>query len=333
MKVGIIGAGAIGGFFAARLALAGHTVSMLARGATLTALREYGQRLDSGGQTHTAQVTASDQALELGHQDVVVLAVKAPSLEQVLPALANMSSAQTIVIPALNGLPWWYLLGPTGPLSGHRLQAVDPDGVIERAIALPRVLGCVVFPACSVRAPGHVVHASGNRLVFGEPAGGTSARASSIAALFSAAGFDAEASATIRNEIWLKLLGNACFNPVSLLTRSATDLLIDDPGVYALFVAMMREALAVGSALGIDVAIEPEQRLALTRRLGHIKTSMLQDAQANRPVELQAILGALVEVAVAIKVAAPMLGAVHAMARMHAISAGLWPLSPSTEKT
>jgi len=323
MKIGIIGAGAIGGFFAARLARRGHDVSVLARGATLDALRNHGLRLDSGGSSHSVQVNASDNAQSLGTQDVVVLAVKAPSLEQVLPALAAMRSPDTVVVPALNGLPWWYFLGTSGPLASYRLGLVDPHGAIERAAPVESVLGCVVFPACSVAAPGHVVHASGNRIVFGEPAGGTSARAQTLAGVFQDAGFDAEASATIRQEIWLKLLGNACFNPVSLLTRSATDLLIDDPRVHALFAQMMREALAVGAAIGIPVAIEPEQRLALTRRLGHIKTSMLQDAEASRPVEIEAILGALVEVAAAIKVPAPLLTAVYALARMHAVSAGL----------
>jgi len=323
MKIGIIGAGAIGGFFAARLARSGHEVSVLARGATLDALRSGGLRLDSGGASFTVQVHASDDAQALGAQEVVVLAVKAPSLEQVLPALSAMRTPDTVVVPALNGLPWWYFLGASGPLAGYRLGLVDPQRAIERAAPIESVLGCVVFPACSVAAPGHVVHASGNRIVFGDPAGGTSERARTIAGAFCDAGFDAEASATIRQEIWLKLLGNACFNPVSLLTRCATDLLIDDPRVHALFVQMMNEALAVGAAIGIAVAIEPEQRLALTRRLGNIKTSMLQDAQAGRPVEIEAILGALVEVAGASKVSAPLLTAVYALARMHAISAGL----------
>ncbi|MEO6624176.1 MAG: 2-dehydropantoate 2-reductase [Burkholderiaceae bacterium] len=323
MKIGIFGAGAIGGFFAARLARSGHAVSVLARGPTLAALRSRGLRLDSGGVSFTVQVHADDNAQALGAQDVVVLCVKAPSLEQVLPALTAMRTPDTVVVPALNGLPWWYFLGANGVLAGHRLKLVDSQGAIERAVPIASVLGCVVFPACSVAAPGHVVHASGNRIVLGEPAGGLSARAHSIAGTFRDAGFDAEASATIRQEIWLKLLGNACFNPVSLLTRSATDLLIDDPRVHALFAQMMHEALAVGAAIGIPVAIEPEQRLALTRRLGHIKTSMLQDAEAGKPVEIEAILGALVEVAAASEVPAPLLTAVYALARMHAISAGL----------
>jgi 2-dehydropantoate 2-reductase len=327
MKIGIVGAGAIGGFFAARLALAGHDVSMLARGATLDVLRQRGLRLDSGGQSHVVPVTASDSAAELGPQEALVLAVKAPSLAQVAPLLAPMCNTHTMVVPALNGIPWWFFLAASGPLAGRRLAAVDADGSIGQAIALHRVLGCVVFPACSVAAPGHVVHASGNRIVFGEPAGGLSARAQAMAALFVGAGFDADASADIRKDVWLKLLGNACFNPVSLLTRCATDLLIDDPAIHALFVTMMRESLAIGAAVGVPVAIEPEQRLALTRKLGHIKTSMLQDAQAGRPVELDAILGALVEVADASGVPAPTLGAVYALARMHAASAGL--ISPA----
>ena len=329
MKIGIIGAGAIGGFFAARLALAGHTVSVLARGATLSALRERGQGLESAGLSHRVPVRASDQAKDLGVQDVVILAVKAPSLPQILGALAPMSDENTLVVPALNGLPWWFFLGACGPLAGHRLASVDPGGLIEQAIELPKVLGCVVFPSCSVRAPGHVVHASGNRVVFGEPAGVASDRAAAIASVFQQAGFDAEASAAIRQEIWLKLLGNACFNPVSLLTRSATDIMIDDPAIHALFVAMMKESLAVGAAVGIDVTIEPAQRLALTRRLGHIKTSMLQDALSHRPVEIEAISGALVEVAAASGVPAPLINAVHAMARLHAVSAGLLPASPA----
>lgn len=154
MKIGIIGAGAIGGFFAARLAHSGHDVSVLARGATLDALRKRGLRLDSGGASLTVQVRASDDAQTLGAQDVVVLAVKAPSLEQVLPALTAMRTAETVVVPALNGLPWWYFLGASGPLAGHRLGLVDPQGAIERAVPVASVLGCVVFPACSVAAPG-----------------------------------------------------------------------------------------------------------------------------------------------------------------------------------
>lgn len=325
MKVGIIGAGAIGGFFAARLALAGREVSVLARGATLQALRERGLRLDSGGRSDTVAVRASDDAAALGPQDLLVLAVKAPALASVMPAAALMRGPDTVVVPALNGVPWWFFLGADGPLAGRRLNSVDPDGAMERTIPVEAVLGCVVFPSCSTQAPGHVVHASGSRLVFGEARGGASERAQRIAQAFVQAGFEAAASERMRNEVWLKLLGNACFNPVSLITRAHTDELLDDPAVHALFAAMMGEALAVGRAIGIDLDLDPVARMATTRKLGHIRTSMLQDGIAGRPVEIDAILGALVEIAQAAQVPVPMLSAVLALARAHAREHGLLP--------
>jgi len=326
MKIGIIGAGAIGGFLGARLAASGHRVSMLARGETLRALTTNGLRLDSSGASQVVQVQASADPTELGPQDLLLLAVKAPALPDVAAASAAMCSASTIVAPALNGLPWWFFLGQQDvPLAGRRLYAADPQGTIEASIPTRSVLGCVVFPSCSVAAPGHVVHASGNRLVFGEPAGGTSGRAREVAGVFTEAGFEAEASADVRRDVWMKLLGNACFNPVSLITRSHTDELIDDAAVHALFVAMMTETLAVGRAIGIDVPVDPRDRLAMTRRLGHIRTSMLQDAIAGRTVELDAILGTLVEVAREAGVDAPMLNAITALARAHARQHGLLP--------
>lgn len=320
MHIGLIGAGAIGGLFAARLALAGHTLSVFARGATLAALQHNGLRLDSRGRSDTVAVRASDDAAALGPQQLLIVAVKAPSLPQVLPAITAMCNPQTVIVPALNGLPWWYFLH-----QGRRLRSVDVDGAIEAAIPLPKVLGCVVFPACSTPAPGHVKHAGGERIVFGEPAGGLSDRVQALTQLCRDAGFEAEASADVRREVWLKLLGNACFNPVSLITRAHTDTLIDEPGIHALFIAMMEEALGVGRAAGLDVALDPLQRLALTRKLGHVRTSMLQDALAGRPVEVEAILGALLETAQAEGVAVPLIAAVTALARVHAREAGLMP--------
>lgn len=320
MRIAIIGAGAIGGLFAARLALAGAAPAVLARGATLAALQRDGLRLDSGGRQHQLHLRASDDPAALGLQDLLVLAVKAPSLPQVLPAVAAMRGPETIVVPALNGLPWWYFLP-----QGRRLRSVDRDGAIDAAIPLPAVLGGVVFPACSTPAPGHVVHAAGERLVFGEPAGGISERAQRVARLFADAGFAAEASSDVRREVWLKLLGNACFNPVSLVTREWTDALIDDPAVFQLFTGMMDELLALGRAIGLELAIDPAQRLATTRRLGHVRTSMLQDGLAGRTVELDAIVGTLLETAAAVGQPVPLLAAVAALAGAHARAAGLLP--------
>lgn len=323
MKIGIIGAGATGGFFAARLALAGHDVSMLTFGATLEALNARGLRLDSGGRCHTVVVCASDRAEALGPQDLLVLAGTAPELADMIPAMVAMRSAHTVVLSALHGLPWWYFLCAGVPLTGQRLLSVDADGALERNIPLQDVLGCVVYPACSTPAPGHVIHDGGNRLVLGEPAGGSSERARRVAATLAQAGFDAEESADIRCEIWVKLLGNACFNPVSLITRSHTDVLIDDDAVRDLFVTIMNETLTVGRAVGLEIAVVPASRIAVARKLGHVRTSMLQDAIAGQPVELDAILGALLEVAQAAAVPVPMLSAVHAIARTHAREAGL----------
>ncbi len=322
MKIGIIGAGAIGGLFGVKLASAGHAVAVLARGEALAAIRAHGWRLTSDGRTQAAAVDASDRASDLGPQDLLVLAVKAPALPDVLPAIAAMSGPDTTIVPALNGVPWWFD-------AERPLDSVDPGGRIAAAIERRALVGCVVYPACSTPEPGHTLHASGNRIVFGSVAasagGGGPTRATRVASAFTDAGFDAHESADLRFEVWHKLLGNACFNPVSLLVRASTDLLIDDARVNALFVTMMKELLELGRALGIRLEVDPVDRLAMTRRLGRIKTSMLQDAERGRAVEIDAILGAVVELAALRRVDTPVLASIHALARLHALHAGLLP--------
>lgn len=326
MKIAIAGAGAIGGYFAARLAASGQQVSMLARGRTLQAIRSQGIRLSSEGRQFAEKVAASDQAADLGVQDVVILTVKAPSIPQASQSIEPLLGPDTVVVPALNGLPWWYFLQAPGPLQGHGLRCVDPQGLTAQAISAGRIVGCVVFPACSAPEPGYSVHASGNRIVFGEPlTGPPSARVQAIAAAFQAAGFATEASSDIRREIWLKLLGNLCFNPVSALVGCSTDRLIDDARLHALFAAMMGEALALGAKLGIPVDIKPVERIALTRKLGTVKTSMLQDLENGRPLEIDGILGAVVEAAEACGFAAPLMSATYALARKRADVLGLLP--------
>ncbi|VCU70469.1 2-dehydropantoate 2-reductase [Pigmentiphaga humi] len=324
-RICIVGAGAIGGFFAARLAQAGNPVSVLARGRTLAALRAHGMRLDSGGARIAPAVRASDDAAALGRQDIIIITVKAPALPEVAQNIAPLIGPDSIVIPALNGIPWWFFLGEGVPLAGTRLRSVDPAGQIEAHLPMAQVLGAVVFASASTPEPGLVSHASGQRVVFGEPGGGQGARSDRVAALFRDAGFDAAASADVRNDIWVKLLGNACFNPVSLLTGAHTDDMIDDPRVHALFVAMMDEALALGARLGLPAQMDSRDRIAMSRRLGHIKTSMLQDLEAGRPVEIDSILGALVEASAAAGAATPTLDGVYAMARMRADTLGLYP--------
>jgi 2-dehydropantoate 2-reductase len=323
VKIAIVGAGAIGGWLAARLALAGDEVSVIARGATLQQLAQRGIELRSGGRTETAQVRASDSPAQLGPQDVVLLTLKAPALPALAPTLRALLHADTLVLNAGNGLPWWYFLPPGLPCSGLRLRSVDAEGGVEAAFPLAQVLGLSVFASCHCPAPGVVQHDSGGRVLLGEPAGGASARVEALAQRLQAAGLDAQPSADIRRDIWLKLLGNACFNPVSLLTGAPTDEMIDVPELHGLFTAMMDEAIAVGGRLGLKLQVEPAQRIAQTRALGHIRTSMLQDLQAGRAVELDAILGALIEAAAAVAMPVPTLSRVLALARLRARHAGL----------
>lgn len=326
-KVCVIGAGAIGGMFGVLLARHGAEVSVIARGATLIALQQQGWVLETGGDRLVAPVHAVADAQGLGVQDLVVLAVKAYSLGDIAHHLAPLIGPDTIVVPALNGVPWWFIDAAAGlPMSG-RLEFADPRGRLEAAVGNQAVIGCVTYAACSTPAPGVARHNSGNRMVFGEVAcarhSAASERLGGLVAWFKAAGLEAEASTDIRAEVWKKLLGNACFNPVSVLTGSATDRLIDDPAVYALFTALMNETLAVGRAMGVDAGIDPQARLAVTRKLGHIKTSMLQDAEAGRPLELDAILGTVIELARRLQVTTPIADTVYALTRMRAQTFGL----------
>ncbi|SCK35116.1 2-dehydropantoate 2-reductase [Variovorax sp. HW608] len=323
MKVAIVGAGAIGGWLGARLALAGEAVSVLARGATLARIAEHGIELHSGGRVDTARVRAAASAAELGPQDVVLVAVKALSLPALAPSLRALMHEGTLLLSACNGLPWWYFLAPGQPCSGLRLASVDPEGALEHAIPLPQVLGLSVFASCHCPQPGVVRHSAGTRLLLGEPGGGASARVDALALRLQAAGFDAQPSAGIRRDIWVKLLGNACFNPVSLLTGAASDEMIDEPSLHALFMRMMEEAIGVGGRLGLKLDVDPARRIAQTRQLGHIKTSMLQDLESGRAVEIDAILGALVECAAAVAMPVPTLDAVLGLARLRARTAGL----------
>ena len=326
-KVCVIGAGAIGGFFGARLAQGFADVAVVARGATLQALQSRGWVLESGGQRQASRVRAVADPAELGIQDLVVIAVKAYALGDVAHLVKPLLGPDTLVVPALNGVPWWFTQGDNGLALSGRLDSTDPTGAISAAIPAPAVIGAVVYPACSSPEPGVARHNSGSKLVFGEtgavPGTAPTARLLALVAMLKVAGFDAETSTDIRTEVWKKLLGNACFNPVSLLTGSATDLLIDDPGIYRLFGAMMVETLAVGAALGLNPGIEPAQRIAITRKLGNIKTSMLQDAEAGRAVEIDAILGAVAELGRKVGVATATLDTVYALAHMRAKTFGL----------
>ncbi|MGB3066950.1 MAG: 2-dehydropantoate 2-reductase [Ottowia sp.] len=321
IRVCVLGAGAIGGYLGIPIAKAGAEVSVLARGATLAVLRQSGWTLESGEDISTVHVNAveAEGIASLGPQDVVVIAVKAYALADVVHLVPPLLGPHTVVVPALNGVPWWFTHGRAEPALAQPLAALDPAGRISAMIPGHQVLGAVVYPACSTPEPGVVRHASGSRLVFGEIAGASSTeRLSGWVNLLRQAGLDAFASSDIRAEVWMKLLGNACFNPVSVLAGCSTDQLIDNPAIFELFCALMEETLAVGRALDIPLGVTPAERIAVTRKLGNVKTSMLQDAEAGKPLEVEALIGAVVEIARRLGVPVPRGEALYALTKMRA---------------
>lgn len=319
-KVCIVGAGAIGGFMATRLALAGQAqVSALARGATLAALRSHGWRLRMNGELLSAPATASDDAAALGVHDLVVIALKGQSLPALAPQLAPLLGPKTIVLPAMNGVPWWFLR------EGAPLESVDPGGVVSTALPAAQVLGCVVHASTSTSEPGLVEHRMGQGLIVGEPAGGISERVQRVVALLAQAGFEATASANIRQDIWYKLWGNLTINPVSAITGATADRILDDPLVRDFCSAAMREVAMLGERLGCAIAQSPEDRHQITRKLGAFRTSMLQDVQAGRAIELDAIVGAVVEIARRLDVPTPNVNALFGLTRLFGRVHALYP--------
>ena len=325
MKICIVGAGAIGGLLGAKLALAGGCeVSAIARGQTLRALQDEGWRLRSGSRLERAPAKARAAPAELGPQDVVIVAVKAPALAQVAQHIAPLLGPTTAVVPAMNGVPWWFVEGLPA-FDGAPLACVDPGGLIGAAIATERVIGCVVHAAASMPEPGLVEHRHGRGLILGEPGGAASERVGALAALFNAAGFDATVSTRIRHDIWYKLWGNLTMNPVSAITGATLDRMLDDPLVRDFCSAAMREATAIGARIGCHVDQSPDDRHAVTRQLGSVRTSMLQDVEAGRPIELDAIVGAVHEIAARLGEPAPCIGALLGLTRLFARGRGLYP--------
>jgi len=329
MKVCIYGAGAIGGLIGSRLAAAGKcTVSAVARGATLDALREHGFRLresqQEGGSLWSAPVNASDDPKALGVQDVVVIAVKGPALSAVAQTIAPLLGPDTVVLPAMNGVPWWFGKGVPA-LEAAPLQSIDPGGRIASAIASEHVVGCVVHASASTPQPGLVEHKMGRGLIVGEPAGGESARTRRLAGLLTQAGFQVTVSPDIRRDIWYKLWGNLTMNPVSAITGATIDRVLDDPLVLEFCSAAMREAAAIGARIGCAIAQSPEDRHAVTRKLGAFKSSMLQDVEASRTIELDAIVGVVREMAQRLGIATPNIDVLLGLTRLYARVHGLYP--------
>lgn len=324
MKVCIYGAGAIGGWIGSALARAGCSVSVVARGATLDALQLHGLRLREGDRVTSQAVASSALPADLGVQDLVVLAVKAPSLPDVARQIAPLLGPKTIVLTAMNGVPWWFLQGFGGALAGTRLTSVDPDGTLTAALPAQRIIGCVVHASCSLPEPGLVQHHFGNKLILGEPSGEKTARVQQLAALLEKAGFEAPVSAQIQKDIWFKLWGNMTVNPISALTGATTDLIMGDELVRGFISQVMLEAKEIGARIGIPIDQQPEDRHQVTRKLGAFKTSMLQDVEAGKAVELDTLVAAVRELGQLTGVATPFTDALLGLARLQARVRGLY---------
>lgn len=320
MKIGIVGAGAIGGWIGAKLASAGNAISVLARNQTLVAVQERGIGLRDDSGTQFGPCRASAHANELGVQDVVIIAVKSHSLPALAPALGPMMGRDTLVVPMLNGVPWWFLG------EGRSLLSVDPDLAITGSIPRKSIIGCVVHASASVPVPGVSHLQFCDRLIIGEPGGGTSDRVETLQTVLADAGISTATSGDIRTDIWYKLWGNMTLNPMSALTLSMMENLLDDPLLRDFALRAMEEARAMGALLGCPITQSGENRLQLTRKLGAFKTSMLQDVEAGRSIELDALLGAPLEIAQQFGVPAPFLSALFGLARTMGRSRGLYPV-------
>ncbi len=322
MKIAIIGVGAIGGYVGARLAHAGEDVTFIARGASLDALRTRGIRvvMGDGSEIAVPRINATNDYAAAGPQDVVVLAMKAHQVEDVAPQVGRLLGPDTVVVPMQNGIPYWYFHRHPGEFDNTRVKSVDPSGVIWRDIPCERVIGCVVYPAAELIAPGVIKHVEGNRFPLGEPDGTASARVTRVAESFVRGGLQAPILDNIRAEIWLKLWGNLTFNPISALSRATLAGICQYPLSRELARLMMTEAQDIAGKLGITFRVPIEKRIAGAERVGHHKTSMLQDVEASRTLEIDALLGSVVELARLTHTPTPHLDTVYALTKLLAKS-------------
>ena len=325
-RICIFGAGAIGGYLAAALDNAGAAVSLVARGPHLEAILKNGLTFEKDGVTSTHHLPASSDPADLGPQDVVFLAVKAHGIPAIIDGLKPLLHNDTIIVPAVNGLPWWYFHGAgTGTaLDEQPLLAVDPDRRIWDEIGPQRAIGCVVYPACEIAAPGHVRHLDGDRFSLGEPSGERTDRIRDLSALMIGGGLKAPVRPRIRDEIWIKLWGNCSFNPVSALTGATLDEIGNDPGSRQLVTDIMTEVQAIGEAAGARFGVSIDKRIAgATAIVGH-KPSTRQDIEAGRPLEIDPILTAVIELADRLEIEAPALSRVTALLKLQAATLGLY---------
>ena len=316
MKIAIYGAGAIGGYLGAQLALAGEDVTLIARGPHLAAMQADGVTLLIDGERRVARPRCVEDPAEAGVQDYVILTLKAHQIAGVVERMRPLLGPETAVVPAQNGVPWWYFYGLDGQWRDRRLDSVDPGGLLWDGIGPERVIGCVVYPAAEIAEPGVIRHVEGDRFSLGEPDGSKSERATRLARALVAARLRAPVRPRLRNELWVKLWGNVAFNPISALTRETLDVICADPGTRALARAVMVEAQTVAEALGERFRIDVDQRIEGAEQVGAHKTSMLQDLERGRRMEVDALIGAVAELGRVTGVATPNLDALHALVRL-----------------
>jgi 2-dehydropantoate 2-reductase len=324
MRIAVFGAGAIGGYLAVKLHQAGVDVSMIARGPHLEAMRAKGLTLKSGADTVTVKLNCSDRAEDIGPQDYVIATVKATGLASAAPQIAKLMGPETALVTAINGIPYWYFHGQEGPWRDHTLESVDPGGKVWAELPPQRAIGCIVYPAAEVIQPGLIEHIYGNRFSLGEPDGSKGPRVQILSQMMTKAGLKAPVRGSIRDEIWVKLLGNLAFNPLSALTSSTLERLAFRPELRAVVQAMMEEAQAVGEALGAKFSVGIDKRIDGAGEVGEHKTSMLQDLERGRPIEIDALLGAVVELAELTGASTPLCKAILALVRERARLAGCY---------
>jgi 2-dehydropantoate 2-reductase len=320
MKVCIYGAGAIGAYLGAALVDAGWAVTFVARGPHLEAIKRNGLTLEVGGTTRNLRIPATDDAASIGAQDYVILTLKAHSVAPAAPQIARLLGPKTAVVTAQNGILWWYFYKCSGPLENRHLDTVDPGGLVWKTLGPERAIGCVVYPSCEIVAPGVVRHLEGNRFMLGEPDGTKSDRVTTLAQALAAGGLKAPVRPRIRDDIWFKLLGNATFNPVSVLTHATLEQMGRHAGVRAVIRQMMSEAEQVAAKLGVEFPLELDARIDGATAVGAHKTSMLQDYELGRPLELDALVASVAEIARLVAVPTPTLDTVLALVRLRIAS-------------
>jgi len=325
VKLCIYGAGAIGGLLGAKLAAAGEAVTLIARGPHLAAMQSKGLTLVEDGKTLVTRPAATDDPAKAGPQDVVIITLKAPGVPAIAERMQPLLGPDTAVVTAMNGVPWWYFHGLDGPYRDRRIACLDPDGRLERAIETRRVIGCVVYPAAAIAEPGVVHHQYGNRFMLGEPDGRKTERIEALARVLTKAGFKAPVRPKIRDDIWIKLWGNLSFNPVSALTQATLVRIATDPGTRGVIRSMMAEAERIGRKLGVEFSVDIETRIGWAADVGEHRTSMLQDLEQGRAMEIDALLGAVVEMGDLVGVETPILDVVLALVVQRARLAGAYP--------